>query len=38
MKGIIGRKVGMTQVFDETGAVIPVLLSNEEGAMIEGHT
>jgi len=24
MKGIIGRKVGMTQVFDETGAVIPV--------------
>jgi large subunit ribosomal protein L3 len=24
MKGIIGRKVGMTQVFDETGAAIPV--------------
>ncbi len=24
MKGIIGRKVGMTQIFDETGAVIPV--------------
>ena len=24
MKGIIGKKVGMTQVFDETGAVIPV--------------
>jgi large subunit ribosomal protein L3 len=24
MKGIIGRKVGMTQVFDETGQVIPV--------------
>ncbi len=24
MKGIIGRKVGMTQVFDDTGAVIPV--------------
>lgn len=24
MKGIIGRKVGMTQVFDETGAVVPV--------------
>jgi large subunit ribosomal protein L3 len=24
MKGIIGIKVGMTQVFDETGAVIPV--------------
>jgi len=24
MKGIIGIKVGMTQIFDETGAVIPV--------------
>ncbi|PJF22717.1 MAG: 50S ribosomal protein L3 [Phototrophicales bacterium] len=24
MKGIIGKKVGMTQVFDETGNVIPV--------------
>ncbi|MBL7199195.1 MAG: 50S ribosomal protein L3 [Anaerolineae bacterium] len=24
MNGIIGRKVGMTQVFDETGRVIPV--------------
>jgi large subunit ribosomal protein L3 len=24
MKGIIGKKVGMTQVFDETGQVIPV--------------
>lgn len=24
MKGILGRKVGMTQVFDETGEVIPV--------------
>ena len=24
MKGIIGRKVGMTQVFDDTGQVIPV--------------
>ena len=24
MKGIIGRKVGMTQVFDETGIAIPV--------------
>ena len=24
MEGIIGRKVGMTQVFDETGAVVPV--------------
>lgn len=24
MKGIIGRKIGMTQVFDDTGEVIPV--------------
>jgi large subunit ribosomal protein L3 len=24
MKGIIGRKVGMTQLFDDSGAVIPV--------------
>jgi large subunit ribosomal protein L3 len=24
MKGIIGRKVGMTQVFDQTGEVVPV--------------
>lgn len=24
MKGIIGKKVGMTQIFDETGRVIPV--------------
>ena len=24
MKTLIGRKVGMTQIFDETGKVIPV--------------
>jgi large subunit ribosomal protein L3 len=24
MKGIIGRKVGMTQIFDQTGEVVPV--------------
>ena len=24
MKGIIGKKVGMTQIFDEKGNVIPV--------------
>ncbi|RME70814.1 MAG: 50S ribosomal protein L3 [Chloroflexi bacterium] len=24
MKGILGRKLGMTQIFDESGAVIPV--------------
>lgn len=26
MKGIIGRKIGMTQIFDEDGSVIPVTL------------
>jgi large subunit ribosomal protein L3 len=26
MKGILGRKVGMTQVFDENGTVVPVTL------------
>ncbi len=26
MKGLIGRKIGMTQIFDETGAAIPVTL------------
>ena len=24
MKGMIGKKVGMTQVFDEQGTVVPV--------------
>ena len=24
MKAIIGKKIGMTQIFDETGKVIPV--------------
>ena len=24
-KGIIGKKIGMTQIFDEKGNVIPVL-------------
>ena len=24
VKGIIGKKIGMTQIFDETGKVIPV--------------
>ena len=24
MKGIIGKKVGMTQLFDENGVVVPV--------------
>jgi large subunit ribosomal protein L3 len=26
MKGLIGKKVGMTQIFDETGAAVPVTL------------
>lgn len=26
MKGLIGRKVGMTQIFDESGAAVPVTL------------
>lgn len=26
LKGLIGKKVGMTQIFDETGAIVPVTL------------
>jgi large subunit ribosomal protein L3 len=26
MKGLIGRKIGMTQIFDDTGEVVPVTL------------
>src|SRR4030042_1231987 len=26
MKGILGKKVGMTQIFDDTGEVIPVTI------------
>ena len=26
-KGIIGKKIGMTQIFDEAGKVIPVTLA-----------
>ncbi len=26
LKGLIGKKIGMTQIFDDTGAVIPVTL------------
>ena len=25
-KGLIGKKIGMTQIFDETGAALPVTL------------
>lgn len=33
MKGILGRKIGMTQLFDETGKVIPVTVV-EAGPMV----
>ena len=26
LKGLIGRKIGMTQIFDEVGAAVPVTL------------
>ena len=26
MKGLLGKKIGMTQIFDETGAVVPITL------------
>jgi len=26
MRGLLGKKIGMTQIFDETGAVIPITL------------
>jgi large subunit ribosomal protein L3 len=26
MRGLLGKKIGMTQIFDETGAVVPVTL------------
>ena len=26
LKGLIGKKIGMTQIFDETGAALPVTL------------
>lgn len=33
MKAILGRKIGMTQIFDENGAVIPVTVI-QSGAMV----
>ena len=29
LKAIIGKKVGMTQIFDETGKVIPVTVDRK---------
>lgn len=26
LKGLIGKKIGMTQIFDESGAAVPVTL------------
>ena len=34
MKGIIGRKVGMTQIFDEKGNVIPVTVIETAGNVV----
>lgn len=34
MKGIVGRKVGMTQIFDEVGNRIPVTLVDVSGAVV----
>ena len=33
-KGIIGKKVGMTQIFDEKGNVIPVTAIETEGNIV----
>lgn len=34
MKGLIGRKIGMTQIFDETGLVIPVTVIEIESNFV----
>lgn len=34
MKGLIGRKIGMTQIFDETGLFIPVTVIEVESNVI----
>ena len=36
MKAIIGRKVGMSQIFDEKGHVIPVTVI--EAGPLRGHS
>ena len=34
MKGIIGKKIGMTQIFDEKGSVIPVTVIEAAGNIV----
>lgn len=34
MKGIVGKKIGMTQMFDETGLVIPVTVIEVESNVV----
>ena len=34
MKGIIGKKIGMTQIFDEKGNVIPVTVIETAGNIV----
>ena len=34
LKGLIGKKIGMTQIFDESGAAFPSLLSKLGLAML----
>ena len=36
VKGIIGKKVGMTQLFDESGKVIPVTVIEAGSACPQG--
>jgi large subunit ribosomal protein L3 len=37
MIGLIGKKVGMTQVFDETGVVTPVTVVKIDPNVVVGH-
>ena len=37
MVGLIGRKVGMTQVFDDTGKLTPVTVISVEPNVVVGH-
>jgi large subunit ribosomal protein L3 len=37
MVGLIGRKVGMTQVFDETGRLVPVTVIQVQPNVVVGH-